>query len=158
MLAHGQGEQINLPAGPVQRSPTSATSAQSEGTSSKSLLARRTPVAQALSKQPKLGESTVLDIDTSLPALWRKYRDAPVSWMAARWMSCHCQRAIGISISRMCRVLQRARLSLSLPCLGTFLGGLSISSWSHWKSSIASTLSMILLPSLLLRTLHGLVG
>ena len=64
-------------------SPTSAASTQSEGTSSKSMPARRPPVAQPLSKRPKLGELTMLD--TSLPAPWRKYRDILlVSWMAVR--------------------------------------------------------------------------
>ena len=83
MLARGRGEQINLPAVPAQRSPTSAASTQSEGTSSKSMPARGPPVVQPpVSKQPKLGESTI--VSPSLPELWKKHRDIlPVSCKAA---------------------------------------------------------------------------
>ena len=102
---------------------------------------RRPPVAQPLSKQPKLGEAHVLD--TSVPALWKKHRDIlPVSWMAAqeateafeytkrdsieawcdRYVKDELSKGFWSSISRMCRVPQRAPLLLWLPCLEIFLG------------------------------------
>ena len=76
MLARGQGEQVNLPAISSQRSPTSAGSTQSEGTSSKNMPARRSPAVQSVqplvSKQPKTGHGTTTALDTTLPPPWEK--------------------------------------------------------------------------------------
>ena len=45
-----------------------------------------------------------------------------------------CQRAIGINISRMCRVPTESTIVSVAALPGDFPGALSISWWSHWRS------------------------
>ena len=129
--------------------PTSAASTQCEGTSSKSMPARRPHVTQLVSKQAKLGELSV--VDASLPAPWKKHRDIlPVSWMAAQKATSafECFKCDSIVARYDWYVEDELRKDFwgqhltHGHCLGTSFGELNISSWNRWKFSTASTLSM----------------